>query len=161
MVKDLIVREDNQFHPGGIDFDGSSIWLPVSEYRPKSKATIYKVNPRTMEAKAAFSVPDHIGAVIHNIDSNTIVGMNWGNETFFTWSLGGKAINRTEKWPYQYINYQDCKYAGRNQMLCSGSSYFPKTLAGDISFGGLELIDLKKMIPVFQAPVVQFVPSKM
>jgi len=24
------------YHPGGIDFDGVNIWVPVAEYRPDS-----------------------------------------------------------------------------------------------------------------------------
>lgn len=43
-------------------------------------------------------------------------------------------------------------------MLCGGSSYFPSTPAGEIVFGGLELIDLKNMAPVEQALVLEFTP---
>ena len=26
------------YHPGGIDFDGKNIWVPVAEYRPNSRS---------------------------------------------------------------------------------------------------------------------------
>ena len=42
---DLHLGEGTAYHPGGIDYDGRSIWVPVSEYRPDSRAVIYKVDP--------------------------------------------------------------------------------------------------------------------
>ncbi len=38
------------FHPGGIDFDGQFIWVPVGEYRPDSRSIVYRVDPVTMAA---------------------------------------------------------------------------------------------------------------
>src|SRR5215471_12391928 len=33
---DLRLGERAIYHPGGIDYDGRSIWIPVAEYRPDS-----------------------------------------------------------------------------------------------------------------------------
>jgi len=50
-------------YPGGIDFDGNNIWVPVCEYRPFGNSIIYKVNPFTMQATAMDTLHDAIGAV--------------------------------------------------------------------------------------------------
>ena len=51
LLKDIQLGEGNMYHPGGIDFDGESIWVSVAEYRPDSHSIVYKVNPETMEAE--------------------------------------------------------------------------------------------------------------
>ncbi len=33
------------YHPGGIDYDGRYLWVPVAEYRPSSRSIIYRVDP--------------------------------------------------------------------------------------------------------------------
>ena len=37
------LTDGTKYHPGGIDYDGTFIWVPVSEYRPNSKSNIYRV----------------------------------------------------------------------------------------------------------------------
>ena len=32
--------EGDIYHPGGIDFDGQYLWVPVAEYRPDSESII-------------------------------------------------------------------------------------------------------------------------
>lgn len=54
LVDQLSLVEGDMYHPGGIDFDGQYIWVPVAEYRPDSHATIYRVDPETMDATGAF-----------------------------------------------------------------------------------------------------------
>src|SRR5438067_1609493 len=34
LINDLRLGEGATYHPGGIDFDGTHIWVPVAEYRP-------------------------------------------------------------------------------------------------------------------------------
>ena len=46
LVADLRLGEGAIYHPGGIDYDGTSIWVPVAEYRPDSRSIVYRVDPR-------------------------------------------------------------------------------------------------------------------
>ncbi|MFT3945820.1 MAG: DUF6454 family protein [Agriterribacter sp.] len=64
--------KDVIYHPGGIDFDGKYIWVPVCEYRPFGKSMIYRVNPETMKATLVTTIPDAIGAVAYNKDNNEL-----------------------------------------------------------------------------------------
>ena len=43
LIADVRVGEGSIYHPGGIDYDGRYIWLPAAEYRPNSRAIVYRV----------------------------------------------------------------------------------------------------------------------
>src|SRR3954462_9844310 len=45
LLADLRLGEGAIYHPGGIDYDGHDIWVPVAEYRPDSRSIIYRVDP--------------------------------------------------------------------------------------------------------------------
>ncbi len=40
LLADLTLGEGTIYHPGGIDYDGKDIWVPVAEYRPNSRSII-------------------------------------------------------------------------------------------------------------------------
>ena len=161
LLEDVRVGEGAIYHPGGIDYDGSSLWVPVAEYRPNSRAIIYRVDPQSMNAVEAFRIDDHIGAVAYDTDDNTLHGASWGSRRFYRWRID-RRYTRTS--PRQerpalnsshYVDYQDCKYAGRHRMLCTGVTEM-RTPAATVPFrlGGLDLIDLRDGRPLHQTPVL-------
>lgn len=132
LKKQLIVGDGPIYHPGGIDTDGQSIWMPVAEYRPNSHSIIYKIDPKSWKAVEAFRIDDHIGDLVYNKDSNTLIGMNWDSRIIYEWSIEGKLLrklnNKNDK-----LAFQDCKYAGENALICSGVKGTQR--------GGLALLD--------------------
>src|SRR5690242_17999412 len=54
LVTDLTLGDGAIFHPGGIDYDGAHIWVPVAEYRPDSRSIVYRVDPTAMKAVEVF-----------------------------------------------------------------------------------------------------------
>jgi len=53
-----------------------------------------------------------------------------------------------------YIDYQDCKYLGRNEALCSGlNMYQPKKDGPRFALGGFEIVDLAANQAIYQVPV--------
>src|SRR4030095_2961877 len=58
LITDLALGEGTIYHPGGIDYDGKSIWVPVAESRPNSRAIVYRVDPTTMKATEVFRYGD-------------------------------------------------------------------------------------------------------
>src|SRR2546427_5192111 len=129
LIADLRVGEGTIYHPGGIDYDGTHIWVPVAEYRPDSRSIVYRVEPDAMKATESCRFADHIGAIIHNTDDNTLHGVSWGSRRFYRWTLGndGRVTNadvppetlRTLNTSH-YLDYQDCKYLGGRLMVCTG-----------------------------------------
>jgi hypothetical protein len=164
LVADLTLGEGAIYHPGGIDYDGRHIWVPVAEYRPNSRSILYRVDPETMKAAETFRFADHVGAVVRNTDENTLHGVSWGSRRFYRWTLeaGGKVTNgnaspekvRTLNSSH-YVDYQDCKYAGRRRMLCTGVADMRQSPdAPPFRLGGIDLVSLTDGRPVHQAPVL-------
>jgi hypothetical protein len=163
LLADLRLGEQTIYHPGGIDYDGRNIWVPVAEYRPNSRSIVYRVEPGTMKATEMLRFADHIGAVVRNTDDNTLHGVSWGSRRFYRWTLGsdGKVSNASaapEKLrtlnTSHYVDYQDCKYAAVRRMVCTGVTEMRTSpSAPPFRLGGIELVDLEDGRPLHQVPV--------
>jgi hypothetical protein len=164
LIRDLPLGEGTVYHPGGIDFDGVNIWVPVSEYRPDSRSIVYRVDPERMVATEVLRFADHIGAVVHDTDDHTLVGVSWGSRRFYRWTLGKdlKPTNATVPPdqlralnPSHYVDYQDCKYVGGHRMLCTGVTELrQRPEAPPFRLGGMDLVDLRDGRPLHQVPVL-------
>jgi len=137
--------------------------VPAAEYRPNSRAIVYRVDPATMKATEVFRYGDHIGGLVHNTKGNSLHGVSWGSRRFYTWTLdaNGRVTNvdtPPEKLrvanPSGYIDYQDCKYLGGQEAICSGlNMYQMKKDAPRFALGGFEIVDLAANRAVFQMPI--------
>ena len=164
LLRSVTAGEGDIYHPGGLDFDGTHIWLPVAEYRPNRHSIIYRVDPATLRAEEVFRFADHIGGLVMDRASNTLYGVSWGSRRLYAWPLGadGRPTNRDERPealrrlnPSHYIDYQDCHSVGEGLALCSGlNTYRPRGPDGPaFALGGVELVDLRRGNAVFQLPV--------
>lgn len=169
LLNDLPLGDGTVYHPGGIDFDGVNIWVPVSEYRPDSRSIVYRVDPERMVATEVFRFADHIGAVVHDPDDHMLVGVSWGSRRFYRWALG-KDLNPTNATvpadqlrianPSHYVDYQDCKYVGGHRMLCTGVTELrQRPDAAPFRLGGMDLVDLRDLRPLHQVPVLLWTPG--
>src|SRR5438045_1773868 len=95
LLADLRLGEGAIYHPGGIDYDGTYIWVPVAEYRPDSRTIVYRVDPVEMKAVERFRVADHVGAIVHDTDAAMLHGVSWGSRRFYRWTLDGVEKGRT------------------------------------------------------------------
>jgi hypothetical protein len=169
LLGSMKLGEGAMYHPGGIDYDGRHIWVAVAEYRPNSRAIIYRVDPQAMTATEVFRFGDHIGGIVHNTDDKTLHGVSWGSRRFYKWTLGGdgKVTNAdtppdTLRVPNRahYIDYQDCHYLGGRRMLCSGLNNYRLVADGPVfPLGGWEIVDLRTDQAVYQVPVELWAPS--
>ncbi|MGO4189240.1 DUF6454 family protein [Pseudarthrobacter sp. TAF60_1] len=147
LQKDITLGEGDMYHPGGIDFDGTNVWVPVAQYRPNSSAIIYKVDASTLDVHKQFEVTDHFGGIVLDKQTGHLVGNTWGSRRFAEWDLQGKELATWEN-PNYFIDYQDCQYVPNAKMLCGGVTNLPQTpAAGGTSatyeLGGMAMIDLK------------------
>jgi hypothetical protein len=169
LLGDLVLGEGTIYHPGGIDYDGTDIWVPVAEYRPNSKSIVYRVDPQSMKASEVFRWADHIGGVVHDTENQALHGVSWGSRRFYQWKLDAnrRLANVVERGkpqptmnPSHYVDYQDCKYAGQRRMLCTGVAELRPSLgAAPFRLGGLDLIDLRDGRPLHQVPVLLWTES--
>ncbi len=156
------------YHPGGIDFDGKYIWIPVCEYRPNGKSFIYRVDPVSMQKTRMTTCNDALGAVVYNRNNNTLVGMNWGSRRFYEWQVTDSnnhtvlqpVSKQDNSNPHFYIDYQDCNYIGAGLMLCGGLRTYKKP-DGSCTFklGGIEVIDMNSFYAMLQLPVNEWTSS--
>ena len=171
LIAEITLGEGTIYHPGGIDYDGKYIWVPVAEYRPNSRSIVYRVDPETMKAEEMFRFADHVGGVVHNTDDKILHGVSWGSRRFYRWSLddNGKPTNASES-PEKlrtlntshYLDYQDCKYAGKSRMLGSGVTEMRVNQDTPLfRLGGLDLVNLADGRPMFQTPVLLWSASGM
>ena len=163
LLADLPLGEGSAYHPGGIDYDGRYIWVPVAEYRPNSASIVYRVDPVTMKATEVFRFKDHVGGIVHNTEAKTLHGVSWGSRRFYRFTLDdqGRVTNASVP-PAElrrmnksgYIDYQDCKYLGGNEMLCSGlNNYQVKKDGPRFPLGGFEIVDLRTDQAIAQMPI--------
>lgn len=163
LVSQTVLGEGDMYHPGGIDYDGKSLWVPVAEYRPDSRSIIYRVDPINLKRVEVFRFHDHIGGIVHNTTSNMLCGVSWGSRRFYTWALdsgnGSPDLSAIPRYEVKlngnhYVDYQDCHYLTDRFMICSGLNQYTIPEVGTIAFGGVDLVDLELLIAVHQIPVV-------
>ena len=159
LIADLGLGEATIYHPGGIDYDGADIWVPVAEYRPDSRSIVYRVDPKTMKATELFRSADHLGAIVHDTGDRSLHAVSWGSRRFYRWPLAadgrvdGTAPRRLLNTSH-YLDYQDCKYAGSRQMLCTGVTEMRRERGGaPFRLGGIDLVSLEDGRPLHQVPV--------
>ncbi|ETI27683.1 hypothetical protein G647_00132 [Cladophialophora carrionii CBS 160.54] len=162
----LTAPGDIEYHIGGIDYDGRHIWATLAQYRPNTTATVVRVDPTTLEYTPLIHYADHLGGIVHDIQGNRLATLNWGARNASIWNLG--AVNNS---PYPtfstprsvvpnptfFVDYQDCKFLGHSKhyhyravMVCSGVA----TLAVNVTVGGLALVDVETMVPLYEVPVM-------
>jgi hypothetical protein len=114
MKHSVEVQNGDRFHPGGLSREGTSIWVPVAEYRRSSTTNMQKRNAQTLALETEFAVNDHIGAVA--VVKDQLVGANWDAREFYVWSKSGKEIQKLAN--PTGVAIQDMKYV--NGTLIAG-----------------------------------------
>jgi hypothetical protein len=160
------------YHPGGLDYDGRSLWTAVAEYRPNKPSIIYRVDPLSLRAREAVRTPDHIGGIVHDTRRERMLGLNWGSRTAYEWKLTGSGARVTDTTanPSHFVDYQDCKYLGRPHgfenpaMLCGGIAGLrhPGPDGAPVSYdlGGIALVDVTTMRPLGEVPFQEYTDQR-
>ncbi len=90
-------------HPGGLDSDGSRLWIPIAESRRGGRTLVraYEIaslrpgdRPR---ARAEFPVDDHIGALAVAPSGVELRGATWDTTDVLVWSLDGRQTARLDR----------------------------------------------------------------
>ena len=165
-IADVTITEarDEEYHNGGLDYDGENIWGTIAQYRPNSTAYVYRASPKTLEPESVLRLDDHLGTIIPDPKRQLVTALNWGSRNASTWHVHEGAetgCNATQKvWrtvrnPSYFIDYQDCKwlgysgfYDGASVAICSGI-----TKLGDYTLGGIALVDVQTMTPLAEVPI--------
>lgn len=158
LLKDIRIGEGTAYHPGGIDYDGRNVWIPVAEYRPNSRAIVYTVDPKTYRVTERFRVKDHVGGVVRDRTTGQVHGVSWGSRTLYNWTTTGRQLQSTPNESH-LLDYQDCDYVSRGKQLCGGVTGLPAATGGTYDLGGLALLDLNTNRILHEIPFPYFSPS--
>ncbi|KAK4060913.1 hypothetical protein Trihar35433_9838 [Trichoderma harzianum] len=161
-----ITREgEEEYHNGGLDYDGRWIWGTVAQYRPNSTAYVYKADPYTLKPQTVLRYTDHLGGIVHDTTKSRLTTLNWGSRNATVWTLKDRVAadcytkkpQSTTRNPSYFVDYQDCKWLGRSKfyngasvMLCSGVT----ALDGGYSLGGIALVHTETMQPLAEVPIM-------
>jgi len=133
-LRAVAIQRGTMIHPGGFDIDDESVWIPVAEYRPKSRSRIERRSLATFELISAFEVPDHIGALALSPDRMYLA--NWDARQVYEYSLDGKLIRvrdnptgyRFQDWKYRYGTLAGSALAGKGSGGAAAVWIDPETL---------------------------------
>jgi hypothetical protein len=106
-----------RFHPGGISISGSSIWVPVAEYRPNSSAVLIEIDAKTLDVRRKIMIADHLGCVAAS--GRKLVAGNWNSRLLYIFDLASGAPPRVVRNPSS-TQYQDMKFVG-DTLVAGGS----------------------------------------
>lgn len=140
-----------RYHPGGIDTDGTDLWVPVAEYRPNSTTTVYRIDADTLVAHAAFEVDDHIGAIVVNPCADRLHGMSWGSRLLYTWTPDGTEVS-VQRNRSHFVDYQDCQFLAPHHVIGAGIALLDGANP-PIELGGLALLDVRDGRIIHEVPV--------
>ena len=150
LIDQVQLGEGSLYHPGGIDFDGESIWIAVAEYRPDSQSIVYRVNPVSLQAEEVLRFDDHLGAIVFDPEGLKLHGVSWDSRDFYSWDYytmedGDSSIMISPvktRHTSSRIAYQDCQFMGSSEMICSGIGNTTIDNTHTLTIGGIELLDL-------------------
>lgn len=150
LVERIAVGDSTRFHPGGMDHDGEALWLASSEYRPRSSAVVERLVPHTSSRpEVAFTVDDHVSAIVRLGGDGDLLGWTWGSRRFRRWRVDGQEVVEVRN-PSHFVDHQDGQYLGDDLVLCGGVATVGLA-AGPGSLGGLAVIrgaDLSTLVEV-------------
>jgi Family of unknown function (DUF6454) len=156
-----------EYHPGGLDYDGRSVWVTLAQYRPNSSSTFLRVDPSTLAATPLLHAHDHFGGVVNDTIRHRLVTLNWGSRAASGWRIprrswldGFTQPLSVARNPSHFVDYQDCKYLGRVPdhrdplALCGGITQY-----GSFQLGGVALLDTETLHPVWEVPITTLSPA--
>lgn len=155
LVKDIVVGEGDMYHPGGIDFDGRQVWVPVAEYRPHSHSVVYTIDPRTYAVHERFRTDEHVGGVVHDVRKHRVAAVTWGSRELLTLKEDGRVIDEVRN-PSAVVDHQDCEHAGEQNMVCTGITELKDATGAKFELGGIALVDERTGVAVNEVPVQVF-----
>lgn len=162
LLRSVVLNDGEMYHPGGIDFDGEHIWVCVAEYRPDSNTVVYRVDPESLDYEEVFRFSDHLGGIISVKGRNELIGVSWGSRRFYKWKvdLQGNVADpenpERKDNPSHFIDYQDGQWLKGTKYVVMGGLASYATAPGQGgrgAVGGIAVLDVSTMTPVFELPI--------
>ncbi|KAK8084586.1 hypothetical protein PG997_005857 [Apiospora hydei] len=88
-----------EYHLGGLEYDGRFLWATASQYRPTTTATLVQLDLSVPSSSShstttllgpvepLWHIRDHQGGVIRDVSTQTLLTLNWGSRAASLWDL--------------------------------------------------------------------------
>ena len=149
LIEQIPIGDERRYHPGGMDFDGSALWIASAEYVPNSTATVYRMEPGG-SPEHAFDVDDHVGAIARCGTDGDLVGWSWGSRRFYRWSVDGQ-LQSAQVNPAFFVDHQDCQWLDSGHLLCGGVAEVDLA-SGPGWLGGIGLLNVDDLVMEREVP---------
>lgn len=160
LLERVPVGDGVRFHPGGMDHDGAALWVASSEYRPRSSAVVERLatdGAGGLRPEPAFTVGDHVGAVVRLGPDGDLVGWTWGSRRFLRWTVDGEVVAEARN-PGHFVDHQDGQWVDDDLVLCGGVATVVMA-EGPRSLGGLGLLRATDLTIVREVPFPHHSPA--
>ena len=115
-IKQQDLTEGTLTHPGGIELDGTYLWIPNAEYDSDGPSKILALDPHTLQVLRSFNVGTHISLIASN-GSDRLYGTDWASANFYVWDWEGNLIETVPS--PTGVEYQDCQFVDPH-LICGG-----------------------------------------
>lgn len=116
LVEKRELTKGPRYHPGGCQWAGGRLVVPVAEYRPKSTTTVHYLDPVTLATLSSFEVSDHLGAIASD-GTTTLYAANWDAREFMVLNKNGEIRSKIPS--PTGAAYQDVEFHG-GRLYASG-----------------------------------------
>ena len=156
LVDRVAVGDAERYHPGGMGFDGTALWVPCAEYRPRSTTTVVRLEPGATPS-GVFEVDDHVGAIVRAGADGDLVGWTWGSRRFRRWRIDGELVDERRN-PGGFVDHQDGHWLDTGHVLCGGVGAVA-TPGGLLTIGGLALLRAADLVVEHEVPFPGYSPT--
>lgn len=142
--------------------DGDYLWATLSQHRPNSTTTVFRIDPLTLIPIAMFAVDDHLGAIVSDGEGKLAMA-TWGSRKWTHIDPNKDRLVPLPNFtplkfirnPSHFVDYQDAKYLGTVAGIGNG----PLAICGGLNqydnlrLGGIAIMDIETAIPIMEIPV--------
>ena len=100
---------ENEYHPSGMVLIDGTMFIALAQYAPETSATIIKFNVRDWTYEKLFSIQDHVGLVVPNLDEGELFLGTWGSRHYYCTDMKGNIKSKRPTPCSDKMEHQDAE----------------------------------------------------
>lgn len=106
----LSCDNEDEYHPSGMVLIDGTMFIALAQYAPETSATIIKFNVKDWTYEKLFSIQDHVGLVVPNLDEGELFLGTWGSRHYYCTDMKGNIKSKRLTPPCSHtIEHQDAQ----------------------------------------------------
>lgn len=66
---------------------GDNFFLSSVEIIERTERFVYRIHAETLEVTGVFRFPDHLGGIVHDVETGNLHAVSWGSRRLYSWDL--------------------------------------------------------------------------